>query len=162
MFGCIDFLEIDIPPLNIFGNCRGRKIGQQTSLKHCPMGNALQNRAGLFIIVYCLWHSSTSIALLYPGLAVGSNCQSIRLDPWRDYNPILKFPAHLFLISKLGSYLPISDSLSTIAHNGLRIRTGAFRCVIDDRVIGYHFLAMGTNDLVFHSRTSLGNCENFL
>jgi hypothetical protein len=32
----------------------------------------------------------------------------------------------------------------------LRIGTGTFGCIIDDRVIRYRFLAMWAYDLVFH------------
>jgi hypothetical protein len=49
--------------------------------------------------------------------------------------PIFKFPTSRFLLSKLGSNLPISYSFSTIMDDELRIRAFTFYSILDDRAI---------------------------
>ena len=65
-------------------------------------------------------------------------------------DPFLESPAGRFLISQLSCDLPISYLFSTVTHYELCIRPCTFHRIIDDRFIGYGFVAIWTYNLVFH------------
>jgi len=63
---------------------------------------------------------------------------------------MVEFPAHRFLIAKLGGNLPIRDLFATITQHVSFRKAFTFCRVVDDGVIRYRFLAIWAYNLVFH------------
>jgi hypothetical protein len=83
------------------------------------------------------------------GLAA-ENRLTLSLAVYQRPDPILESPANRFLITQLGSHVPVRYSFSTFTIHGLCNWSFALDRIVDHSAIGYRSPAFGAYNLVFH------------